>query len=107
MTRVKRATLVRCLLAASMAAAAAPVAEASGQLQTIAQSRMLRISTGRLLNSATSRPAPIYPAWAGYTSESTVVIKVVIGEEGKVVSARLLSGDRLLGWSAIEALHQW
>jgi TonB family protein len=60
-----------------------------------------------LLNSAISRPAPIYPTWAGYTSESTVVIKVVIGEEGKVISARLLSADRLLGWLAIEALRQW
>ena len=106
MTRFKSATLVRCLLAASIAAAV-PVAKASGQLQTIAQARVLRMSTGRLLNSAISRPAPIYPAWAGYTSESTVVIKVVIGEEGKVISARLLSGDRLLGWSAIEALRQW
>jgi TonB family protein len=106
MTRFKRATLVRCLLAASIAAAV-PVAKASGQLQTIGQPRVLRMSTGRLLNSAISRPAPLYPAWAGYTPESTVVIKVVIGEEGKVISARLLSGDRLLGWSAIEALRQW
>jgi len=101
MTPFTRSARAIALLAASVAAQATL---ASGQEQA---PKVVHKSTSALLDSVISRTAPAYPAWARHSGSTTALVKAAVGEDGRAISAVVVSGDRLLGWSAIEALRQW
>ena len=52
--------------------------------------------------------APVYPQIAQQARvEGTVEIEALIGEDGKVRNAKLLSGKALLNEAALTAVRQW
>jgi TonB family protein len=65
------------------------------------------ISGGVLNGKATSLPKPPYPAVArSARAEGTVIVQVLVDEEGKVISANAVSGHPLLKASAVAAARQ-
>ena len=69
--------------------------------------RIKPISGGVLNGKAVSLPKPHYPPIARAARASgTVVVQVIIDEEGKVISARAISGHALLQASAVEAAYR-
>jgi TonB family protein len=65
------------------------------------------ISGGVLNGKAKSLPQPEYPAIARSTRASgTVVVQVVIDEQGNVISADAVSGHKLFREAAVEAARQ-
>ena len=64
--------------------------------------------TGGVLNGkALSLPKPIYPEAAVSAGASGVVtVEVTIDEKGRVISARALSGHKLLQSAAVQAAHK-
>jgi len=75
--------------------------------------KMIRLGGGILQNHATRRVEPARPPGA---SVGTVVVEVIVSEEGNVESARIVSGepfhvassnDALLESAAIETARQW
>lgn len=69
---------------------------------------MVRKSGGVLQGSAISKPAPAYPPLAKAARVSgSVVVEVTIGEDGRVISARAVSGHPLLKAAAEGAARGW
>lgn len=69
---------------------------------------IVRKSGGVLQGSATMRVEPPYPALAKAAQVGgAVVVEVTVDEEGKVISARAISGHPLLKDSAIKAARGW
>lgn len=65
------------------------------------------ISGGVLNGKATSLPPPVYPPIAKAAHASgTVTVQVLVDEEGKVVTARAVSGHPLLQAAAVQAARQ-
>jgi periplasmic protein TonB len=65
------------------------------------------ISGGVLNGKATSLPQPVYPPIARAAHASgTVTVQVVVDEEGKVLTARAVSGHPLLQAAAVAAARQ-
>ena len=53
-------------------------------------------------------PAPVYPETArAAKTQGDVVLQVQVGEDGRVSSARVLSGPAMLRSAAIDAVAQW
>jgi protein TonB len=64
------------------------------------------ISGGILNGKAISLPKPPYPAIAKAARASgTVVVQVIVDEEGKVISARAVSGHPLLQQASVQAAY--
>jgi len=71
-------------------------------------SKVIRKSGGVLQSSATRRVEAVMPPLARAARISgSVVVEVVVDEEGNVVSARSLSGHPLLKDAAVDAARQW
>lgn len=69
--------------------------------------RPIVVSGGVLNGKATSLPKPAYPATAKSAHASgTVVVQVLVDEQGKVISATAVSGHPLLQASAVAAARQ-
>lgn len=65
------------------------------------------ISGGVLNGKAVSLPRPVYPAIARSARASgLVVVQIIIDEEGRVISARAVSGHPLLQQAAVNAARQ-
>ncbi|HEV2521530.1 MAG TPA: TonB family protein [Candidatus Acidoferrales bacterium] len=59
-------------------------------------------------SSVLDQPRPQYPEQARAANvQGEVILRAMIGKEGKVSEVRVLSGDDLLAPSAIEAVRQW
>lgn len=70
-------------------------------------SRVHPISGGVLNGKAISKPQPAYPPIAKARKLSgTVTVRVLIDEEGAVVSAKAVRGHRLLRKAAVDAARQ-
>jgi TonB family protein len=70
--------------------------------------KIVRKAGGVLQGSAIKRVNPDYPETAKAVSVSgSVVVEVVVDEDGNVVSARALNGHPLLRDAAVEAARQW
>jgi protein TonB len=68
----------------------------------------LKVSQPVLQGKALSRKTPEYPALARITKkEGSVVVEVVISPDGRVESARAISGDPLLAPTAVAAALEW
>ena len=53
------------------------------------------------------RVSPLYPPLLGKRMDGTVVLRVIVGQNGAVNSARFVSGPVNLKDSAIKAVLQW
>jgi TonB family protein len=70
--------------------------------------KIIRKSGGVFQGSATKRVEPAYPPLAKAAQISgSVVVEVTLDEEGKVISARALSGHPLLKDAAVAAARAW
>lgn len=67
-----------------------------------------RVSEGVLLGNAINRVTPIYPQVARQINHSgSVVVEVVISEDGRVISATAISGSVILREAAETAARKW
>ncbi|MFN2455606.1 MAG: energy transducer TonB [Pyrinomonadaceae bacterium] len=67
----------------------------------------LMVSLGVINGKAVQKPVPTYPATAKLAHVSgTVVVQVLLSEEGKVMSAHALSGHPLLREAAVQAAYR-
>ena len=65
------------------------------------------ISGGILNGKAFSKPAPAYPAIARAAHASgTVYVQITVDENGRVISAKAVSGHPLLQQAAVEAAYE-
>lgn len=65
------------------------------------------VSGGILNGKAISKPQPVYPPVALDAGVSgTVNVQIVVDESGEVISAKAISGHRLLQQAAVEAAHR-
>jgi periplasmic protein TonB len=65
------------------------------------------VSGGVLNGKAISKPQPSYPPIAKAAKASgTVTVRVLVSEEGNVISARAVSGHPLLRRAALDAAYQ-
>jgi TonB family protein len=85
-----------------------PTTENSDNTSPVTSTRRTTPISGGILNGkAVSLPKPLYPAIARAAHASgTVVVQVLIDEEGNVTEARAISGHPLLQAAAIEAARQ-
>lgn len=74
----------------------------------IQEEKILRISGGNGPQNVIKRVQPVYPPVAKAAGvEGRVNIALLIGEDGKVVSAEVVDGHPLLREAALEAARQW
>lgn len=91
------------LFRAETQATADPNAEQTPKTQT----ERTVVSGGVLNGKAISKPQPPYPPIAkGSGASGTVKVQVVVDENGRVVSAKAISGHRLLRDAAMKAAQQ-
>lgn len=65
------------------------------------------VAGGVLNGKAISKPTPEYPAIAkAARAQGTVVVQIVVGEDGRVMSASAVSGHPLLQQAAVAAARQ-
>jgi len=84
---------------AKPATAAAPVSVAPARLRVGGN-----VQAAKLLN----HPAPVYPSIARDARiQGLVRLEVVIGKDGKVHQAKVISGDTLLARAALDAVRNW
>jgi len=70
--------------------------------------KIIRKSGGLLQTSAIKRAEPVYPPLARAARISgSVVVEVTLDEDGKVISARAVSGHPLLKDAAVAAAREW
>lgn len=84
--------------------------EATGGAPSSAKTRSIvhQGSAGMTAANVIFSPAPAYPAEASAARvEGQVTVQAVVNPEGKVVSARALSGPPVLRDAATEAVHRW
>ena len=73
-----------------------------------APQQTLRISQGVSQGLIIKRVQPVYPAQARQMHlEGTVELQANIAESGSISSVKQLSGDRVLGRAAMDAVRQW
>ncbi|HEV2799401.1 MAG TPA: energy transducer TonB [Pyrinomonadaceae bacterium] len=64
------------------------------------------ISGGLLNNKTLSKPAPLYPqAAVAANASGTVEVRVLVDENGRVISAKAISGHPLLRDAAVDAAY--
>ena len=86
--------------------AALLVLSLSGSLQ--AEGEPMKVSSAEAMKAATSKPSPTYPTVAKQLKvEGEVQVQVVIGEEGKVEEATVVTGHPLLNKAALETAREW
>jgi TonB family protein len=85
---------------------AGPPAPSDDAPQTPAPKRTV-VAGGVLNGKAISKPQPAYPPIAKAARASgTVVVQIVVGEDGRVISASAVSGHPLLQSAAVSAARQ-
>jgi TonB family protein len=90
-----------------MVATAAPGKESQTTAPTGA-SKKIDLSQGVLHGSAFKEVKPLYPAEAKEAGVSgTVLVQILVSEEGKVIEAKPISGHLQLREAALEAARQW
>ncbi len=99
--------LIFALLAVSLCFASTAFAQET-QREGPQPPKIIRKSGGVFQGSATKRVEPAYPPLAKAAKVSgSVVVEVTLDEEGKVISARALSGHPLLKDAAVAAARAW
>jgi TonB family protein len=104
----RRATMMRALFAATLICIAflSVQPRVNGQGNGTKANKTV-VSGGVLNGKAISKPQPPYPPIAKTAKASgTVTVQVLVNEEGKVVSAKAVSGHKLLRKAAVDAAYQ-
>lgn len=76
----------------------------------VAQARLdhVNVTEGVMEKRLVQRVNPTYPPKARQERVTgTVKLKIVVDKSGRVVSVKVISGDRLLAGAAIDAVKQW
>jgi protein TonB len=72
------------------------------------QKQPLRVSSTVLTGTAIERKTPAYPPLARQIRlQGSVVVEVIVSPEGRVESARALSGHPLFTKAAVDAANGW
>lgn len=82
----------------------------SDVLQTLSTAPALRIRIGGgvLAPNITYKVAPVYPDQAKAAGiKGDVAVHIVIGTDGTIKDATVVSGDPILGQAALDAVRQW
>jgi TonB family protein len=89
-----------------LAASAMVVASLCAPLR--ADDEPMKVSRAEAISAATTKPSPAYPVIAKQLKvEGEVTVDVVIGEEGKVESAKAASGNPILTKAAVDTVKEW
>ena len=99
----------RCVAPAPAAVLVAAPSQGDLQLSpyTAVSEPRIVVSGGILNGKAVSKPAPVYPPIAkAARAQGTVVVQVVVDEDGDVISANAVSGHPLLQQAAVAAARQ-
>lgn len=82
-------------------------AEAQGAASTL-PTGAVRVSGGVMAGAITSKVQPVYPqdAKAAHVS-GAVVMRALIGPDGRVEKLQVMSGPEMLRQSALDAVRQW
>jgi TonB family protein len=90
-------------------AAPEPPAEAPPALIKIAPPKPQQVREGLLRGRAQVKVNPVYPTSAKTLDVffRTVVVAIVVSEEGRVISAKVVRGHPMLHAAAIEAAQKW
>jgi TonB family protein len=84
------------------------VVEFPAASQTPSPPDTLRVSAGVAQGNLLQRVQPVYPEAARTNGvEGTVILEATIGTDGRVTDIRVLAGDSLLAFAAVEAVRQW
>jgi TonB family protein len=74
----------------------------------VGSARRIRLGENVLAAKLLEHPEPEYPALARQARlQGRVVMRAIIGEDGRVENLQLLSGHPMLVASAMEAVRQW
>jgi TonB family protein len=72
------------------------------------QPEPVRVSEGVSSGQLVHKVKPVYPPEARHTHvKGTVLLRVLIDEEGRVADLRLISGPKELAPAAVDAVQQW
>ena len=83
-------------------------AQATGVVPQGLRPLRVRVSQGVMQGMVVSKVAPSYPPDARAARiQGSVVLGVIIGEDGNVQYVRVISGDPMLAPAAIDAVKQW
>jgi len=81
---------------------------AAKQIEQPQKHQTLKVSPGVLQGKAIDKKTPSYPPIArSIHREGSVLVEVMISPDGRVESARAVSGDSLLAKSAVDAAYGW
>jgi periplasmic protein TonB len=85
-----------------------PVQKPEEKPQPVVQKQPIRVPSTVLTGTAIERKTPAYPPLARQIRlQGSVVVEVVVSPEGRVESARALSGHPLLTKAAVDAANGW
>lgn len=85
-----------------------PPSSRTGRYTRSTPSGTFAISSGVMAGNLIAAPPPQYPRLARIThTEGPVLLQAVISRSGRVISARVLSGPRLLRGAASNAVRHW
>jgi protein TonB len=56
---------------------------------------------------AITTPQPTYPDFRRPVADTSVVVQGTVGKDGRVISARALSGPLYLTGAAVQAMQKW
>ncbi|MFL6254614.1 MAG: energy transducer TonB [Pyrinomonadaceae bacterium] len=71
------------------------------------ETRLITLTSTIISSKAIEKPAPPYPAIAKAANvQGTVAVQIVIDEQGKVISAKAMSGHPLLMNAAVQAAYR-
>jgi TonB family protein len=82
----------------------------AGKTARAAQARQphrIRVNEGAQKAKLVHLVSPVYPPVTGKRLDGTVVLHVIVGQNGAVNSARYISGPTNLKDSAVKAVLQW
>jgi TonB family protein len=78
------------------------------EIGTVRQPQPVRVSEGVSLGLLVHKVKPVYPPEAKQARiKGTVLLRVLIDEEGRVADLRLVSGPKELAPAAVNAVQQW
>lgn len=84
------------------------VAQDKQEAKSEAKSQIIHKSEGQLRSSAINKAIPAYPAEAKEKKvEGDVTVEVKVNEEGKVISAKYVSGPEIFTDSVVKAAKEW
>jgi protein TonB len=83
-------------------ATAAPIVRSAGHAE-----QPISVPSPTLMTYAITTPQPTYPDFRRPVADTSVVVQGTVGKDGRVISARALSGPLYLTGAAVQAMQKW